>query len=70
MILFTVGEAMRSDGTEYNRLVTTAGMNLENPERHRELARWCQAHGRLSRSILEWEQVLRLRPEDAEAMRE
>jgi Flp pilus assembly protein TadD len=68
--LITAGEAARSDATEYNRLVTTAGMDLENPAKHRALARWCQAHGRLPRAILEWEQVLRLRPGDAEAMRE
>jgi Flp pilus assembly protein TadD len=68
--LIAAGEAARAESTEYNRLVTTAGMDLNNPEKHRALARWCQARGRLSRAVLEWEQVLRFRPEDAEAKRE
>ncbi len=55
---------------KYNRLVTVAGLRRANPEDHRALARWCQEHGKLSRAILEWEQTLALRPNDAEAKRE
>jgi predicted Zn-dependent protease len=56
--------------TEYNRLVTSVGMSKGDPARRRELARWCAANGRLSRAILEWEQILEKLPNDAEARRE
>jgi len=65
------GDAIRSTATEYNRLLTLAGTNrTADPEKHRQLARWCRSHAKLSRAILEWEQVLSLVPKDKEAKRE
>lgn len=63
-------ETARADSTEYNRLLTTAGMNRKDAEKQRALARWCQSHGRLSRAILAWEQILAVQPNDVEAKRE
>lgn len=61
------GERERTEGSEYNRLVTLAATAGSNPEPHRILARWCQEKGRLPRAILEWEQVLSRLPNDTEA---
>jgi tetratricopeptide (TPR) repeat protein len=57
------------DAEAFNRLVIRAGTSPENVTLRRELARWCQAHGRLSRAILEWEEVLARVPGDSEAER-
>jgi tetratricopeptide (TPR) repeat protein len=64
------GEIERRESSEYNRLVMDASTEKGGPEPHRQLARWAQAHGRLPRAILEWEQVLARVPGDAEAARE
>lgn len=56
--------------TEYNRLVTTLGMSPKDIAKRRDLARWCAKNGRLSRAILEWNQILAVQPGDAEAQRE
>lgn len=53
--------------SEWNRLVILAGTAPNDPARHRQAARWCQAHGRLSRAIFEWQEVLAHLPQDAEA---
>ncbi|GAB4459893.1 MAG: hypothetical protein OHK0029_23110 [Armatimonadaceae bacterium] len=55
---------------EYNRLVTSVGMATAKQEKRRELARWCAENGRLSRAILEYDQILAESPDDAEARRE
>ena len=68
--LMEAGERGRAEDAEYNRLAIAAGAGRSDPEAHRALARWCQARRRFSRAILEWEQVLRLHPGDAEAARE
>ena len=68
--LLEAGEKGRAEDAEFNRLAIAAGTNRNDPENHRSLARWCQQHQRLSRALLEWEQVLILRPNDAEAVRE
>ncbi|MFY7951299.1 MAG: tetratricopeptide repeat protein, partial [Armatimonadaceae bacterium] len=52
---------------DYHRLVTTAGQNRNDPDAHRKLARHCMEHGRLPRAIVEWEEVLRLKPDDRDA---
>ena len=69
LALIEADRRARAEADEFNRLVTLAGMKLEDMGRRRELARWCQAHGRLSRAILEWEEVLARLPEDPEAAR-
>ena len=56
-----------ADDAEWNRLVILAGSAPNNPERHRQAARWCQTHGRVSRGIFEWQEVSALLPQDAEA---
>lgn len=53
----------------YDRLVGQAGDHPDNPDFHRQLARWCAAHHRLSRAIFEWQEVLDLLPQDSEAKR-
>jgi Flp pilus assembly protein TadD len=58
---------IRDEAAEFNRLVILAGAQNENPAAHRQLARWCQKQGRLSRAILEWREVLARLPADAEA---
>jgi hypothetical protein len=68
--MMEAGEKQRAEGTEYNRLVVTAGMSRQDTEKQRALARWCQAHGRLSMAIFAWEQVLKWKQDDAEAIRE
>ena len=55
------------DAAAYDRLVVLAGEAPSDPARHRQLARWCQAHGHLSRAIFEWQEVLTHLPQDAEA---
>lgn len=63
-------EAERSSNTEWNRLVAATGTKRDNIDRHRQLARFCQKSGRLPRAILEWDQVLYLKPGDTEATQE
>ncbi len=55
------------DKAAYDRLVVIAGDVPTDPVRHRQLARWCQAHHHLSRAIFEWQEVLARLPQDAEA---
>lgn len=57
----------RADTAAYDRLVVLAGQTPGDAGGHRRLARWCQTHGRLSRGIFEWQEVLALLPQDAEA---
>ena len=57
----------REEAAAYDRLVVTAGEKPGLPEGHRLLARWCQSHGRPSRAIFEWQEVLSLLPQDVEA---
>lgn len=68
--MMEAGEKQRAESGEYNRLLLTAGMARSDPEKQRDLARWCQARNRFSHAILGWDQVLRLKPTDAEALRE
>ena len=67
--LALLAEAARqgADESAYDKRVGQAGLSPGNPEFHRQLARWCQAHGRLSRAIFEWQEVSALLPQDAEA---
>ncbi len=62
-------ERSRTEESEFNRLVIVSGSQPENVEHHRRLARWSMEHGRLSRAILEWEEVLTQVPGDKEAQR-
>jgi len=64
-----LAEAARSREAEaaYDRLVVLAGEKPGEAAGHRKLARWCQEHGHLSRAIFEWQEVLTLLPQDAEA---
>lgn len=55
------------EDSEWNRLVILAGTTPHDPAPHRQLARWCQSHHRLSRAIFEWQEVLTHLPHDAEA---
>lgn len=55
------------DDAEWNQLVILAGTAPNDPARHRQAARWCQTHHRLSRGIFEWQEVLAHLPQDAEA---
>ncbi|GEM_PF-803078 len=69
-VLVSQSKIVEEEVLEYNRLLTLAGQQRHNPNGHRELARWCQKEGKLSRAILEWEQTLEILPNDAEAKRE
>jgi Flp pilus assembly protein TadD len=64
-----LAEAARAaqDKAAYDRLVALAGDTPSDPDRHRQLARWCQTHHHLSRAIFEWQEVLAHLPQDAEA---
>lgn len=55
------------ESAEFNRLVIRSGNAPDNVELRRDLARWCREHGRLSRAILEWQEILARRPGDPEA---
>jgi tetratricopeptide (TPR) repeat protein len=68
--LMQAGEAARAEASDFNSLLLGAGMGRRNPEKNRELARWCQTRGRWSNAILAWEQVLAVAPTDPEALRE
>jgi tetratricopeptide (TPR) repeat protein len=68
--LMQAGEATRAEASDFNSLLLGAGMGRRNPEKNRELARWCQTRGRWSNAILAWEQVLSVAPTDPEALRE
>ena len=57
----------RADSEAYDRLVVAAGERPGDADGHRRLARWCQAHGQLSRAIFEWQEVSALLPQDSEA---
>lgn len=57
------------DRNTYDRLVGQAGERPDNSNFHRQLARWCTTHHRLSRAIFEWQEVLVLLPQDDEARR-
>ena len=59
--------AAQSASDLYHRSITVAGQQRDNPEAHRTLARICQKENRLPRAILEWSEVLRLKPDDPEA---
>lgn len=67
LALLTDAARVGAEEEAYNKLVGQAGLTPNNPLYHRQLARWCQAHHRLSRAIFEWEEVLALLPEDSEA---
>ncbi|MDX1934167.1 MAG: hypothetical protein SFU56_16320 [Capsulimonadales bacterium] len=68
--LIEAGEKQRAEGTDYNRLLITAGMMRNDAEKQREFARWCQTRRRYSHAIFGWDQVLKVRPDDVEARRE
>jgi tetratricopeptide (TPR) repeat protein len=55
------------DDDAYNRLIIIAGKNPNQASTHRELAKFCEQKQRIPRGILEWEEVLRLLPNDTEA---
>ena len=67
LALLSEATRTRADTAAYDRLVVLAGETPGDAGGHRRLARWCQAHGRLSRGIFEWQEVLALLPQDAEA---
>jgi cytochrome c-type biogenesis protein CcmH/NrfG len=69
LALIAEGRRAQLDEAEFNRLVIRVGTDSENVDLRRKLARWCMKHGRLSRAILEWEEVLARVTEDAEARR-
>lgn len=56
-----------AEAAEFNRLIIRAGNQPENIELRRDLARWGMQHGKLSRSILEWQEILARLPNDLEA---
>jgi tetratricopeptide (TPR) repeat protein len=55
------------DDDAYNRLIIIAGKAPNQPAAHRDLAKFCEEKRRVPRAILEWTEVLRLLPNDAEA---
>jgi len=65
--LIAKGRASRALDEQYNRLIGLARDDFNSVAPHRELALFCQREGRLPRAIIEWEQVLRLKPGDPEA---
>ena len=66
-VLLARSRELRRSGEEYTRWISNTRDDFKNPEQHRKFARWCQKEGRLPRAIIEWEQVLVLLPQDAEA---
>jgi len=68
--MLEAGEKQRAEGTDYNRLLITAGMMRNDIDKQKEFARWCQERKRYSHALLGWNQVLKLKPDDAEAQRE
>jgi cellulose synthase operon protein C len=60
-------QAATKDDDAYNRLIIIAGKNPDQASAHRDLAKFCEQKQRLPRAILEWEEVLRLLPNDTEA---
>lgn len=65
--LIAKGRASRTADEQYNRLIGLARDDFNAIAPHQELARFCQKEGRLPRAVIEWEQVLRLKPSDPEA---
>ena len=66
-ILLGEGTRDAAEAAEFNRLVIRAGNNPEKMPLRRELARWSMQHGKLSRAIFEWQEILVRLPEDSEA---
>ena len=56
-----------ADAERFNKLVLNASKTRSAPEPHRVLARYSESVNRLPLAILEWEEVLRIVPKDAEA---
>lgn len=52
---------------KFSRLVLAAAKGRTDAEAHRALARYCESSQRLPRAILEWEEALRIAPNDSEA---
>lgn len=67
--LLTRSRTLRQSGEEYTRWIANTRDDFENSELHRKFARWCQKEGRLPRAIIEWDQTLRLVPNDPEALK-
>ncbi len=67
MALLAEAARGRAETETYDNLVVAAGEKPQDPAGHRKLAQWCQGHGHLSRAIFEWQEVLTLLPQDAEA---
>lgn len=65
--LLAEGERDAAEAAEFNRLVIRVGNDPASIPLRRDLARWSMQHGRLSRAILEWQEILSRLPEDREA---